>query len=142
MSDIAERLRIVAVGTRYPKLFDDAAGELDRLEAIIDNYQKPVGPLPNDEAMLALGMGAANAGQQRLASRYVHQLELVVEKLPKTEDGVPVAHGDTTYCGETNHFPHQWALRDRYGVDYETHLKNHGETQFSTREAAEAAKGK
>lgn len=58
-----------------------------------------------------------------------------VGKLPKTADDKPITDHTVTYCKHGH--PHYWRIRGRNGQTPE----EHGEKQYSTREAAARAAG-
>ncbi len=66
-------------------------------------------------------------------------MKVIIDKLPRTADGVPVHPGMVTYCDHKRPFPHHWDMRLRTGEDYETHCRKERERQYSSREAAIAA---
>jgi hypothetical protein len=83
--------------------------------------------------------GLVLADALEASKRRVRVLEGIVDRLPKTADGVPITHGCVTYCNDRNPFPHEWAIRLRSGETFEQHCKRDNETHYSTREAALAA---
>ncbi len=54
------------------------------------------------------------------------RLQAVVDKLPKDGGGVPISHGDTTFC--ERHILHEWHLRLRGGERFEKHTETESHT--------------
>ncbi len=79
-----------------------------------------------------------------LAERIValSDLQAIVDKYPKTEDGVSVVPGMVTYCDDSRSFSfaHHWDIRLGSGESFDAHCRNDNERQYSTPEAVEAAR--
>jgi hypothetical protein len=58
------------------------------------------------------------------------ELQAIMERLPKTEDGVPICPNDTVYWIGEDGFAHKW-------IPY---IATDGRTWYRTREAAEKAR--
>ena len=102
------------------KMFWDAAREMGRLQ---EQHNESLDLIRHDTVI-------------------IERLRAIVDKLPKTEDGVPVSDGDYTVCDDVYPMPHHWKIRLQTGETYENHIHRDSEKHYSSREAAEKAKEK